>query len=260
MYFSRVSFLVSCLTVSVSALPATGNLRSQLPAEPIEDPPSWAWGTHPRNALGYRAKDDHPLEVCLANPSLIKGAKCKIPLDICLENPEWLPLVGCSSKGYPLQVCLDYPQLLTSKACEGNQYPVKTCTSMPSLLTLKSCDFVFPLASCISNPQLLTIPQCLGNQYPVKTCTSNPALLTLKSCDFPFPLDTCTSQPDLFAFPQCSGNLTPEVCASTPSVTRTSACTAALVGYKATLFDCQDNKEILCSLNMCDAHAFLVKC
>ena len=72
-----------------------------------------------RNGLGYRAKDDHPLEVCLANPSLIKGAKCKIPLDICLENPDWLPFVGCSSKGYPLQVCLDYPQLLTSKACEG---------------------------------------------------------------------------------------------------------------------------------------------
>ena len=94
-------------------------LRSQLPAEPIEDPPSWAWGSHPRwgeiqpyfdwnwcpsrNALGYRAKDDHPLEVCLANPSLIKGAKCKIPLDICLENPEWLPLVGCSGEGYTIQ-------------------------------------------------------------------------------------------------------------------------------------------------------------
>ena len=82
-----------------------------------------------RNALGYRAKDDHPLEVCLANPSLIKGAKCKIPLDICLENPEWLPLVGCSSKGYPLQVCLDYPQLLTSKLLTSSTTKLSTRAS-----------------------------------------------------------------------------------------------------------------------------------
>ena len=70
-----------------------------------------------RNGLGYRAKDDHPLEVCLANPSLIKGAKCKIPLDICLENPEWLPLVGCSGEGYIIQNL--HLHLLTSNTFEG---------------------------------------------------------------------------------------------------------------------------------------------
>merc|ERR1712141_576312 len=175
MYFSRVCLLTSGMVALSSALPspATGVLRSQYPEKPIENPADWAWGQHPRNGLGYNAKDDLELEVCLANPNMIATPKCKIPLDICLENPEWLPLVGCSGEGLPLQVCLDFPKLLTSPACEAN--------------------------------------------------------------------------------------LTPQLCASTPSITRLAACTTALVGYEATLFDCQDNKEILCSLNMCDKHAFLVK-
>ena len=72
-----------------------------------------------RNGLGYNAKDNLELEVCLANPHMIATPKCKIPLDICLDNPQWLPLVGCSGEGLPLQVCLDFPKLLTSPACKG---------------------------------------------------------------------------------------------------------------------------------------------
>merc|ERR1711997_1417520 len=138
MQFSRACLLTSSLVSLATALPspATGVLRSQYPEKPIEDPANWAWGQHPRNGLGYKAKDDLELEVCLANPNMIATPKCKIPLDICLDNPEWLPLVGCSGEGLPLQVCLDFPKLLTSPACEGNQFPVATCTSMPSLLSL----------------------------------------------------------------------------------------------------------------------------
>merc|ERR1712037_546717 len=174
MQFSRACLLTSTLVTLSTALPATGVLRSQLPEKPIENPANWAWGQHPRNGLGYNAKDDLELEVCLANPHMIATPKCKVPLDICLDNPQWLPLVGCSGNEYPLQVCLDFPKLLTKPACQAN--------------------------------------------------------------------------------------LTPQLCASTPSITRLAACTAALVGYEATLFDCQDNKDILCSLNMCEKHEFLVKC
>merc|ERR1712037_588882 len=174
MQFSRACLLTSTLVSLSTALPATGVLRSQLPEKPIENPANWAWGQHPRNGLGYNAKDDLELEVCLANPHMIATPKCKIPLDICLDNPQWLPLVGCSGEGLPLQVCLDFPKLLTKPACQAN--------------------------------------------------------------------------------------LTPQLCASTPSITRLAACTASLVGYEATLFDCQDNKDILCSLNMCEKHEFLVKC
>merc|ERR1712062_647590 len=181
MHFSRVCLLTSSMVALSSALPspATGVLRSQYPEKPIENPADWAWGQHPRNGLGYNAKDDLELEVCLANPNMIATPKCKIPLDICLENPEWLPLVGCSAHYNPFGA---------------------------------------------------------------------------------FPLDACLAYPPLLTKPACQANLTPQLCASTPSITRLSACTTALVGYEATLFDCQDNKEILCSLNMCDKHAFLVKC
>merc|ERR1712051_871323 len=217
MQFSRACLLTSSLVSLSTALPATGVLRSQLPEKPIENPANWAWGQHPRNGLGYNAKDDLELEVCLANPHMIATPKCKIPLDICLA----------------------YPTLLTKPACQGNEYPLETCLAYPTLLTK---------------------PVCLGNQYPVETCTSMPSLLSLPSCDFTFPLNICTANPKLFTLPQCSANLTPQLCASTPSITRLAACTASLVGYKATLFDCQDNKDILCSLNMCEKHEFLVKC
>merc|ERR1712119_187523 len=246
MQFSRACLLTSSLVTLSTALPspATGVLRSQYPEKPIEDPANWAWGQHPRNGLGYNAKDDLELEVCLANPNIIATPKCKIPLDICLDNPEWLPLVGCSGEGLPLQVCLDFPKLLTSPACEAHY----------------STFGAFPLDACLAYPTLLTKPACQGNQYPVETCTSMPSLLSLPSCDFTFPLDTCTAKPNLFTLPQCSANLTPQLCASTPSITRLAACTAALVGYEAPLFDCQDNKDILCSMNMCAKHEFLVKC
>merc|ERR1712010_366995 len=179
MQFSRACLLTSTLVTLSTALPATGVLRSQLPEKPIENPANWAWGQHPRNGLGYNAKDDLVLEVCLANPHMIATPKCKIPLDICLDNPQWLPLVGCSAHhttfgAFPLDACLAYPTLLTKPACQAN--------------------------------------------------------------------------------------LTPQLCASTPSITRLAAYTASLVGYEATLFDCQDNKDILCSLNMCEKHEFLVKC
>merc|ERR1712088_40079 len=154
MEISQVFLLISGISFSLALpSPATGVLRSEYPEEPIENPAEWAWGQHPRNGLGYKAKDNLELEVCLANPHMIATAKCKIPLDLCLENPEWLPLVGCSGEGYPRQVCLDFPNLITSPACE-----------------------------------------------------------------------------------------------------------AALDGYEATLFDCQDNKQFFCSRNMCEKHQFIVKC
>jgi hypothetical protein len=44
------------------------------------------------------------------------------------------------------------------------------------------------------------------------------------------------------------------------NVTTSILSPAALVGYEATLFDCQDNKAVLCALKMCDKHEFLVQC
>ena len=164
--------------------------RSQYPEEPIENPAEWAWGQHPRwmqtktfsplnifrNGLGYKAKDNLELEVCLANPHMIATAKCKIPLDLCLENPEWLPLVGCSGEGYPRQVCLDFPNLITSPACEGqNCTPCSSCLcpplSLPFSLAILFNTFppahhnvygAFSLEICLRFPSLLPKPACQG--------------------------------------------------------------------------------------------------
>merc|ERR1712117_177565 len=131
-------------------------LKSQYPSNPIEDPQTWAWAQHPDNGLGYKARDNLEVSVCLANPAMINTAKCNLPLDVCLANPQYLSSLGCS-----------------------------------------------------------------GNDLP------------------PLSLDICLTYPELLTFPACSD---------------------ALQGYQPTLFECQDNKEQLCSLNLCEKHEFIVKC
>merc|ERR1712088_815373 len=119
------------------------------------------------------------------------------------------------------------------------------------------------LEVCLANPNMIATPKC---KIPLDICLENPEWLPLVGCSAhyntfgAFPLDACLAYPTLLTKPACQANLTPQLCASTPSITRLPACTTALVGYEATLFDCQDNKDILCSLNMCAKHEFLVKC
>ena len=49
-------------------------------------------------------------------------------------------------------------------------------------------------------------------------------------------------------------------CASIPSLTMSPECRVLLEGYSPSLFECQDNTSNLCSLNLCDKHAFIVDC
>ena len=49
--------LILPLLPSLLPSPVLVPLKSQLPAEPIEDPASWAWGLHPDNGLDYSAKE-----------------------------------------------------------------------------------------------------------------------------------------------------------------------------------------------------------
>ena len=71
MSFSKVSFINSKCSATllrqiqvvlvlgsaglVLSSPVQVNLKSQLPASPIEDPDTWAWGLHPDNGLDYKA-------------------------------------------------------------------------------------------------------------------------------------------------------------------------------------------------------------
>merc|ERR1711936_1564871 len=187
-------FVATLLLSRVEGSPVLVELQSQYPANPIEDPPTWAWGQHPDNGLGYKAKDNLEVEVCLANPHYINTAKCKLPLEVCLDNPQYLSSLGCSGHSLPREVCM-------------------------------------------ANPSVLTSPSCAGNKYS---------------------LDVCLQYPEILGEPSCADNLTPPLCASNPSITLIPLCLDALEGYQPTLFQCQDNKEQLCSLNLCEKHEFIV--
>merc|ERR1711862_995535 len=88
-----IAFFQSSIPFSL-ATPVQVQLKSQIPAEPIENPAEWAWGLHPDNGLDYAAKNGFTVDFCLANPDLIKTAKCKLPLESCLANPEYIALPG----------------------------------------------------------------------------------------------------------------------------------------------------------------------
>merc|ERR1711997_1230996 len=115
--------LVSLALSLVLSSPVFVDLQSEYPANPIEDPQSWAWGQHPDRGLGYKAKDNLEVEVCLANPSYINTAKCNLPLDVCLANPQYLSSLGCSGNKYSLDVCLQYPEILGERSCADNLTP-----------------------------------------------------------------------------------------------------------------------------------------
>ena len=51
MSLAAVVLLLPCL-LAAPQLP----LQSRIPDRPIEDPAAWAWGRHPRNGFGYKAK------------------------------------------------------------------------------------------------------------------------------------------------------------------------------------------------------------
>ena len=130
------------ISTTVYSNPVFVNLKSQYPANPIEDPQTWAWGVHPDNGLDYKARDNLEVDVCLANPSMINTAKCKLPLDVCLENPQYLSSLGCSGNDLPplsLDICLTYPELLTYQACSGHKLSIDVCLANPQLLTKPSC-------------------------------------------------------------------------------------------------------------------------
>ena len=94
----------------------------------------------------------------------------------------------------------------------------------------------------------------------MEQCANNPLLLDASQCDFEFPLKVCSASPELFTRPQCRSHVSGPVCAANPGITLEPFCQAPLSSYQPTLFECSDNKEILCGLKKCDKHQFIVKC
>ena len=94
----------------------------------------------------------------------------------------------------------------------------------------------------------------------MRECVKSPLLLDSAQCDFEFPKAACDASPELYTRPQCRAQLSGPVCASTPAITMEPFCERHLAGYQPTLFECSDNKQNLCQLNLCEKHQFIVKC
>ena len=83
--------LLPSVLLSVSALPLPQEvvLVSSLPPDPIEPPPTWAWGEHP-NGLGYKAKNGLSVAQCLVSPQLASSVLCRnaeVTVFDCANNP-----------------------------------------------------------------------------------------------------------------------------------------------------------------------------
>eukprot|EP00090_Calanus_glacialis_P027143 TRINITY_DN4271_c0_g1_i4.p1 TRINITY_DN4271_c0_g1~~TRINITY_DN4271_c0_g1_i4.p1 ORF type:complete len:177 (+),score=33.27 TRINITY_DN4271_c0_g1_i4:97-627(+) len=162
MYFIKFVLYLSIQTLHVLQLqssPLLVPLASKLPANPIEDPADWAWGQHPSNGLGYKAKNSLTVEVCLANPAMVNTAKCVLPLDVCLANPQHLSSLGCSGNKYPLDVCLDNTQLLSQPSCSDN-LSGSVCAQNPDITLIPACsgalaDYEPTLPECMTNKKAL---------------------------------------------------------------------------------------------------------
>ena len=95
--------LMIALSVSITT-PQSVQLSSQLPANPIEPPDTWAWGQHP-NGLGYKAKNGLSLDQCIKNPVQANTLLCtnavkEISYWQCFKNPQVQKTQLCMRPGW----------------------------------------------------------------------------------------------------------------------------------------------------------------
>merc|ERR1712029_1111441 len=74
------------------------------------------------------------------------------------------------------------------------------------------------------------------NGFTVEFCLENPDLIRTAKCKLP--LEDCLANPEYISLPGCLDAIGPD--------------------FEPTLFQCQDNKEILCKMNLCEKHKFIV--
>jgi len=99
------------------------------------------------------------------------------------------------------------------------------------------------------------------NGFTVEFCLANPDLIATAKCSLP--LEECLANPQYIALPGCLGNnYSADTCLEFPDLLKRSPQCLDAIGpdFEPTLFQCQDNKEILCKMKLCEKHQFIVKC
>jgi len=245
MIANKVVFVLSSVAALTNALPQQINLISKLPEKPIEDPAEWAWGEHPKNGFGFKARNGLSVEQCLKNPKYIKTPACKFPAEVCIEFPEYASLAVCADAQYSKSFCLANPVLVSangckkfkaevcstdislaqSSACADAKYPKSFCLANPVLVSANGCQ-KFKSDICASDVKLAQTSACADAKYPKEFCVANPVLVEAKGCR-EFLADVCSTSVKLAESPSCAGaadEITFLQCVSDGAVCRAKIC------------------------------------
>jgi len=160
-------FFLCTFALAVQSFPQNVQLLSKVPSEPIEDPNSWAWGRHPKNGYGYKARNS-------------------LTLQQCKDNPETAGTVQCDryDYSYPLELCISMPRLAPLKVCEGVKLPKKFCVSDLSLVKAAGCS-KFLGDICSQDLDLANSATCLPAQKKVSyfKCTRSRDICFSQLCE-----------------------------------------------------------------------------
>jgi len=225
MIANKVVFVLSSVAALANALPQQINLISKLPDKPIEDPAEWAWGEHPKNGFGFKARNGLSVEQCLKNPKYIKTPACKFPAEVCIEFPEYASLAVCAGNTYPAEVCASSIQFALLEGCADAKYPKSFCLANPVLVSANGCQ-KFKSDICASDVKLAQTSACADAKYPKEFCVANPVLVEAKGCR-EFLADVCSTSVKLAESPSCAGaadEITFLQCVSDGAVCRAKIC------------------------------------
>merc|ERR1712200_10692 len=161
MIANKVVFVLSSVAALANALPQQINLISKLPDKPIEDPAEWAWGEHPKNGFGFKARNSLTIEQCILNPSTAGTVHCR--------DYDYT---------FPVDICIEYPAIAGTKPCQGNTYPAEGCAGIQ-----------YPADVCASSIQYALLEGCAGaaDEITFLQCVSDGAVCRVKICDKKIP-------------------------------------------------------------------------
>jgi len=208
MIANKVVFVLSSVAALANALPQQINLISKLPDKPIEDPAEWAWGEHPKNGFGFKARNSLTIEQCILNPSTAGTVHCR--------DYDYT---------FPVDICIEYPAIAGTKPCQDAQYPKSFCLANPVLVSANGCK-KFKAEVCSTDISLAQSSACADAKYPKEFCVANPVLVEAKGCR-EFLADVCSTSVKLAESPSCAGaadEITFLQCVSDGAVCRAKIC------------------------------------
>jgi len=264
-------FFLCTFALAVQSFPQNVQLLSKVPSEPIEDPNSWAWGRHPKNGYGYKARNTLTVDQCLKNRHLVDTPQCSFPAQLCIDNPEFIPLKACDDADFPKDFCVsNAAKMIKVNGCKP--FLNDLCTTDVSLAVSADCaDAEFPKDFCVSNAvkmikvkgcspyktdlcttdiSLAVSTDCADAEFPKDFCVSNAVkMIKVKGCAS-YKADLCTADISLALSSDCAGvEFPPEACTSSVQFALLANCKGAAADV--TFFQCTSDPDV-CRSTICE--------